>query len=65
MNEEVTILKSEAEKAKILLWNGEIDLKEAKNKVKPYIDMVNEKSRELAKRYNQKPRLVSATSFLR
>ncbi len=65
MNEEVRILKSEAEKAKILLWNGEIDLKEAKNKVKPYIDMVNEKSRELAKRYNQKPRLVSATSFLR
>ena len=65
MNEEVRILKSEGEKAKILLWNGEIDLKEAKNKVKPYIDMVNEKSRELAKRYNQKPRLVSATSFLR
>lgn len=65
MNEEVRILKSEAEKAKILLWNGEIDLKEAKNKVKPYIDMVNEKSRELAKRYNQKPRLVSITSFLR
>lgn len=65
MNDEVRILKNEAEKARLLLRSGIIDLTEAKVKVKPYIDLVNKKSKEIAKKYNQKPRLVNASAFLR
>nr|DAF40847.1 MAG TPA: hypothetical protein [Caudoviricetes sp.] len=65
MNDEVRILKNEAEKARVLLRSGIIDLTEAKVKVKPYIDLVNKKSKEIAKKYNQRPRMVTASSFLR
>lgn len=65
MNDEVRILKNEAEKARVLLRSGIIDLTEAKVRVKPYIDLVNKKSKEIAKKYNQRPRMVTASSFLR
>lgn len=65
MNDEVRILKNEAEKARVLLRSGIIDLTEAKVKVKPYIDLVNKKSKEIAKKYNQRPRLVNVSAFLR
>ena len=65
MNEEVRVLKNEAEKVRVLLRSGVIDLTEAKVKVKPYIDLVNKKSKEIAKKYNQRPRMVTASSFLR
>jgi hypothetical protein len=65
MNDEVRILKNEAEKARVLLRSGIIDLTEAKVKVKPYIDLVNKKSKEIAKKYNQRPRMVTTSSFLR
>lgn len=58
-------LKTKAEQARTLLRIGEIDFDEAKKLVKPYIDLVNSKSKEIAKKYNQKPRLVSVSGFLR
>jgi hypothetical protein len=48
-----------------MLRIGEIDFDEAKKLVKPYIELVNSKSKEIAKKYNQKPRLVSVSGFLR
>lgn len=65
MNEEIKSLKFEAEKAKVLLYTGTIGIEEAKTIIEPYISAVNAKSRELAKKYNQKPRLVSISGFLR
>lgn len=64
MNEQTIILKTKAEQARTLLRIGEIDFDEAKKLVKPYIDLVS-KSKEIAKKYNQKPRLVSVSGFLR
>lgn len=65
MNEQTIILKTKAEQARTLLRIGEIDFDEAKKLVKPYIDLINSKSKEIAKKYNQKPRLVSVSGFLR
>lgn len=65
MTQETQSLRQEAQEVKIKFYNGLISYDEAKKLVKPYIDAVNSKSRELAKKYNQKPRLVSVTGYLR
>lgn len=65
MKEETRQLKIKAEQAKILYKRGEISYNEAIDSIKPYIDKVNIKSKELAKKYNQRPRLVKINSFMR
>ena len=48
------------------LYNvGIISREEAKNRIKPYANWFNEKSVEIAKKYNQKPQLFSFVSFMR
>lgn len=44
---------------------GFIDRKEAKKLIAPYIDMFNDKSREIAKKYNMKPKTISFAGFVR
>jgi hypothetical protein len=55
------------ELANIDLWLklGVIDFDKAKNMAQPHIDAINEKSREIAKRHNAKPRLVGFHNFVR
>ncbi len=65
MKEETRQLKIKADQAKILYKRGEISYNEAIDSIKPYIDKVNIKSKELAKKYNQRPRLVKINSFMR
>jgi len=43
---------------------GDIDLDKAKILANPHIDAINEKSREIAKRLNVKPRLVGYKNFI-
>lgn len=58
-------LKEKAEQARILYRMGEISREQAKKEVKPYVEAVNAKSKEIAKKYNQRPRLVNIAGFLR
>lgn len=65
MNQEAQVLKAQAEEYKALYKQGLISRKEAALYIKPYIDFANNKSKELAKKYNVKPKLISLVSFLR
>ena len=55
------------ELANIDLWVkiGAIDFDKAKEMAKPHIDAINEKSKEIAKKHNVKPRLVGFHNFVR
>jgi len=48
------------------LWlkMGAIDYDKAKKMAQPHIDAINEKSREIAKKYGVKPRLVGFHNFI-
>ena len=65
MSEEVKVLKDKAEKGRILYRSSQIDIKEAKAMVMPYLNAVNKRAKELAKKYNQRPRSVNFYSFVR
>lgn len=65
MSEEVLKMKDKAYKAKMNLIHGEISYSEAVEMVKPYIDEVNKKSIEIAKKYGMKPKKTSVRSYLR
>lgn len=62
---EAANIREEAELAKVKLLYGEIEYEEAVEMVKPYINAVNEKSKSVAKKYNQRPRFVSVKGYLR
>ena len=63
--EEVKELKGQAELAKMQLQYGEISYDEAKVMAKPYVDAFNDKSKEIAKKYNMRPKTISVNKFLR
>ena len=65
MNEEVKQLKLEAEQARAEYRVGCISREEAKERIMPYIEMVNTRSKELATKYNQKYKPVSFSGFIR
>ena len=43
---------------------GAIDFDKAKKMAQPHIDAINEKSKEIAKKYKVKPRLVGFHNFI-
>lgn len=61
----VSEAKTRAEVARQLYRSGKITREEAKEQIMPYIDAVNARSKELAKKYNQKPKLVNFSSYVR
>jgi hypothetical protein len=65
MKPEVKKAMAAAQEARHKLRIGAISLDEAKIRVKPYIDMVNEGGKRLSKEYGNSFRPVSATGFLR
>lgn len=65
MNEETQKLKLIAENARYLYTIGSITREEAKRDIMPYINAINTKAKELAKKYNQKAKLVSFNSYCR
>lgn len=65
MTENTAILLKEAEEAKYYANIGAISIEEAKKRIKPYIDAVNEKAIEIAKNYNMKPKKISISHFMR
>jgi len=54
-----------ADLARSLYRGGQISRIEAEEEIRPYAEAFNAKSRELAKKYGQRPRLFSITSYLR
>ena len=57
--------KDRADLARSLYRGGQISRIEAEEEIRPYAEAFNAKSRELAKKYGQRPRLFSITSYLR
>lgn len=65
MTNEVKELKEKAEYYVELLQLGVVTIEKAKENIMPYINLVNEKSIELAKKHGVKPRKISFSSFVR
>ena len=65
MKEEIQLLKQEAEHYRYLYQIGKISRNEAKEHIQPYLDSVNEKSKELSKKYNIKYKKVTFISYVR
>lgn len=65
MNIEYQILKEEAEDYKILYNCGKCSREEAKEHIIPYLNIVNKKSKELSKKYNQRYKKIDFESFIR
>lgn len=65
MKEETKALKEEAERGRQLYRSSIIDQSQAKKMINPYLEAVNEKSVEIAKKYGMKPKKVQFRSFVR
>lgn len=65
MKEETKVLKEKAEQGRQLYRSNLIDQSEAKKMITPYLDAVNKKAVEIAKKYGMKPRKVQFRSFVR
>jgi len=65
MNIENIHLKETSERYRILYQLNKCTRGEAKENIMPYLDAINEKSKEIAKKYSQNPRLVSFISYVR
>lgn len=57
--------KEQALKARLQYNAGEILRGEADKLIKPYKELFNKKSEEIAMKYNQKPQRFSTADFLR
>lgn len=58
-------LREQAEKARVMYHMNEISREEMERLIKPYVDEVNKKAVELAKKHGVKPRKVSVSYFVR
>jgi hypothetical protein len=58
-------LKQQAYEAKVLYNSGQITREEAKKRIQPYLDQVNAKAKEIAVKYNQKPKKVEFGYYVR
>lgn len=63
--DEIDIVREKAEYYRDLYRLNLCDRKMAQNMIQPYLDLVNAKSDELAKKYNQKPKYVSFIEYTR
>lgn len=55
----------EALEIRYLYRKGKITITEAKERIKPFEKFFNNKSKEIAANYNQKPKLFNFYSFMR
>jgi hypothetical protein len=65
MTHESRTLLLRAQEARALYNIGKINREQAKDEIEPYITLFNKKSKEIAKKYNQRPRLISFSTFIR
>lgn len=65
MNPEIKALKDTAENARMMYRLGAITREEAARRIQLYADAFNAKSKEIAKKYNQRPGRFSLAAYLR
>lgn len=65
MSEEAIKNRVAIESVRVALNTGQITYEQARKKAKPVIDSINEKSKELAKKYGVRPQLVSFEGLMR
>jgi len=65
MTDEVLELLNKAKEARFKYNVGAISREEAKKEINPYILKFNQKSDELAKKYNVKAKHITFSSFIR
>lgn len=66
MSEETLELKIKAEHYRNLYNSGLCTREEAKINIMPYLDFVNSKAKEIAKKYNKRPRgIIGLAYYLR
>lgn len=65
MKKEILELRNKAEEGRYLYRINKISREEAKIMIEPYLDAVNNKQKELAKKYNQKVKKVTFVSYIR
>lgn len=65
MTTETKELKMQADEYKALYKMGKITRNEAAEYIMPYINAFNEKSKEIAKKYNMKPKTINFAGYLR
>lgn len=65
MIEDVQLLKSQADEAKLKFKLGLMTYEEAKINIEPYVKKFNKRSKEIAKKYNQRAKLISTAAYLR
>ncbi|PEN61598.1 hypothetical protein [Bacillus wiedmannii] len=58
-------LIQKAQKARTLYHLKQISRDEAKVEIMPYVNEFNRKSKEIAKRFNQSPKLTTFSNFIR
>lgn len=65
MDQNTKSLIQTAQKARTLYHLKQISREEAKLEIMPYVDAFNKKSKEIAKRFNQSPKLTTFSNFIR
>lgn len=65
MTNEMMELKCNAEYYRDLYRLGNCSREVAKEEIMPYLDKVNEKAKELSKKYNQRYKPVNFSAFVR
>ncbi len=65
MTDEIMKLKCNAEYYRALYCLGQCSREVAKEEIMPYLDKVNEKAKELAKKYSQRYKPVTFNAFVR
>lgn len=65
MNYDFDLIKERAETARINYRIGLINREEASRDILPYLNIVNSKSKEIAKKYNQKHKDISFAEYVR
>lgn len=56
---------NDANEIRYLYRTNQITREEAKERIKPFEEYFNVKSKEIAKKYKQRPKLFSFSSFMR
>lgn len=64
-NQDIWFLRAAADQAKNEYAFGQITREQAKERIQPYLDAVNEKSKEISKKYGKKHKDVSFIGFIR
>lgn len=65
MKPETRTLLQKAQEARSLYLYGKITRGQARALCEPYIEAFNDKSKEIARKYGQRPKFISFSTFVR